>query len=331
MFEFAWPWIFILLPLPWIASWLLPAVTSQNSTALQVPFYEILQGSIAGSPQTVSTSWRWLLLFLMWLCLLTAAAGPQFLGEPQAVERAGRNIMLAVDISGSMAINDMRLKGRPTTRLNVVKHVADKFIKARQGDRLGLILFGTQAYLVTPLTFDRQAVADMLLDASVGLAGRRTAIGDAIGIAVKRLQKVPKKNRIIVLLTDGASNAGFITSDKAAEIAKQNHIKIYTIGLGGNQIYLGNVPIQTQTDLDEKSLQNIASITGGLFFRANNTSDLQRVYGEINKLETSKAQKAMYRPITEYFMWPLSAALLLSWLLILSTLWRAIIPRRARA
>ncbi len=317
MFEFAWPWMFLLLPLPWLISYFLKPAKQQNNSALLVPFYQHIAGLKHSSENTHSRlNIKKYLASLAWLLLLTAAAGPQWLGKPITLPRNGRNIMLALDLSGSMQIPDMQLDNKPANRLAVVKSVAQKFIDERRGDRLGLILFGTRAYLQTPLTFDRHTVLQMLNDATIGLAGTQTAIGDAIGLAVKQLQKVPSQSRVLILLTDGGNNAGALDPIQAAKLAAENHIKIYTIGIGANQMVVqglfGPQIINPSSDLDENSLRKIAELTGGLFFRASDTTALINVYKTIDKLEPVNSDNSMFRPITLYFYWPLLLALLIS-------------------
>ncbi len=317
MFEFAWPWMFLLLPLPWLIRHFLKPATQQSNTALLVPFYQHIAGlkqSSASTKKPINS--RKYLAYLAWFLLLTAAAGPQWLGKPITLPRNGRNIMLALDISGSMQIPDMQLNNQPANRLDVVKTVARQFIANRRGDRLGLILFATRAYSQTPLTFDRHAVLQMLNDASIGLAGARTAIGDAIGLAIKQLQKIPQQSRVLILLTDGGNNAGVIDPIEAAKLAAENHIKIYTIGIGANQMVLqglfGPQIVNPSSDLDENSLRKIAELTGGLFFRATDTKALINVYKTIDKLEPISSDTSMFRPITLYYYWPLLFALLIS-------------------
>lgn len=315
MFTFAWPWVFILLPLPWLLYYFIKPAQQSITSALRIPFYTMVH-KLLQQRGSLQISWRKWLAFLAWLCLLLAAAGPQWLGEPIALARSGRNIMLAVDLSGSMELSDMKIAGAPVDRLVVVKTVAEQFIRQRAGDRLGLILFGTKAYLQTPLTFDHKTVAAMLDDATIALAGEQTAIGDAIGLAVKHLQDVPAENRVLVLLTDGANNAGVLTPLQAAKIAARHGIKIYTVGLGANQMvvqsFLGPQVVNPSWDLDEDTLTEIAQMTGGLFFRAMDPQQLAEVYQSINELEPVAGDHAVFRPITAYYYWPLALALLIS-------------------
>ncbi len=326
MFDFAQPLILCLLPLPLLVMWLLPAAKNIQHAALKVPFFNALSNlsaTTAFAKRRPSIFFA-AIPFLIWVLLVIAAAGPQWLGKPLALPRSGRDIMLAVDISGSMQIPDMAFHGQRTDRLSIVKYAADNFIKQRTGDRLGLILFGSKAYLQTPLTFDRKTVEQMLNDASIGLAGTQTAIGDAIGLAIKRLSNTPQKSRVLILLTDGANNSGVVSPLSAAKVAAKAGIKIYTIGIGASQMIVpgvfGPMAVKTNNELDEKSLKQIAKITGGLFFRAQNGKDLERVYQRLDQLEPVTTDKNVFRPIMPLYPWPLASALILSMFMCLRIL-----------
>jgi len=235
---------------------------------------------------------------------------------------AGRDLMLAVDISGSMTEADMVIGGRVVDRLTAVKAVAGDFIERREGDRVGLILFGQQAYLQTPLTFDRETVRTLLFESAVGLAGRETAIGDAIGLAIKRLRRTPDEppetERVLILLTDGANTAGSIAPLKAAELAAEADIRIHTIGVGADpRIGLGGFSLSLgRSPLDERTLSAIADTTGGRYFRARDVRELQGIYAALDELEPVESDQRVYRPVDELFNWPLGGALLLSALLV---------------
>jgi len=289
---------------------------------LRVPFFNELQTKEKARKNN-NPILRWLLTLLAliaWGLLVTATARPQFVGETVRQPISGRSLMLAVDISGSMQIQDMQISGRLVSRLTAVKAVARDFIQKREGDRIGLILFGTQAYLQAPLTFDRKTVMTLLNEAELGLAGRETAMGDAIGLAVKRLRKEPEKNRVLILLTDGANTAGNVEPLKAADLAAQEKIKIYTIGVGaeervvqtpfGKRLVRGN-------DLDEPTLKAIAEKTHGRYFRARDVDSLMQIYAVLDKIEPVSKDELSYRPITELYRYPLAIALLLSFLIVL--------------
>lgn len=329
MIHFVWPWVFAALPLPWVVWRFAPVAEPGRSAALRVPVLADFQGGARSAPRLRSNRSGWLLIpaLLAWLLLVSAGARPQWLGEPLELPISGRDLMLAVDLSGSMDIEDFQLGGRTVNRLTATKAVAGQFIDRRVGDRLGLILFGKQAYLQTPLTFDRTTVHTLLNEAAIGLAGKETAIGDAIGLAVKRLMKdeekkgEPIKSRVLILLTDGANTAGDVTPIKAAEIAAQQGLKIYTIGIGADEMLVrslfGTQRVNPSQDLDEKTLKGIAEKTGGRYFRARDTDELEGIYTLLDKLEPVERETKQFRPVRALFMWPLGAALLLAVLAIL--------------
>jgi Ca-activated chloride channel family protein len=314
-----WPWVFALLPLPYLVMKLLPAATRQES-ALRVPFYAEASHYESRLISTQNRSLiRRLCMILAWIALVAAASRPQWIGDPIALPATGRDLMLAVDISGSMAQEDMKRNNRPITRLDAVKQVVGDFVVRRQGDRLGLILFGTQAYLQTPLTFDRNTVRTLLDETPIAIAGKQTAIGDAIGLTVKRLRKRPDASRVLVLLTDGASNAGEMTPTQATQLAVQENIKIYTVGVGADEMvvsgFLFDRRINPSQDLDEDTLREIAQLTGGKYYRARNTRELQEIYADLDKLEPIEQESETYRPIKSLFYWPLTIALVLTFLI----------------
>ncbi|MEO9079245.1 MAG: VWA domain-containing protein [Rhodanobacter sp.] len=308
--EFAWPWVIILLPLPWILRrWLRPAAPGQ---ALRLPQPGLQLATVAGTKNRGVTPW---LLALAWLSLLGAAARPQWVGPPQAQQRSGRALMLAVDLSGSMRTGDMQLAGHAVSRFGAVEAIAGDFISRRSGDEMGLILFGSQAFLVTPLTYDLSAVRAQLQGAAVGLAGSETAIGDAIAVAVKRLAALPAQARVLVLLTDGVNNAGSITPREAARAAKAAGVRIYTIGIGATRMqvpgFFGSQLVNPSADLDADMLTAIATQTGGRFFRATDSQQLADAYRAINALEPMPQRGPTLRPRHELFRWPLLAAIIL--------------------
>ena len=247
-----------------------------------------------------------IILFLCWLCTLLALSRPQWFGDPVPLPTSGRDLLLAVDISPSMRQRDMRIGGQIVNRLVAVKSVVGEFVAQREGDRLGLILFGEQAYLQTPLTFDRKTLQTLLYEAQLGFAGSNgTAIGDAIGLAVKRLQDRSENHRVVILLTDGANNSGALEPIKAAQLASRAKVKIYTIGVGA----------RGASGLDEQTLSEVAKITGGQFFRARNPAELDAIYQELNRLEPVDQEDETIRPTISLYHWPLSVAFILSLLI----------------
>ena len=318
MFEFQWPWALLMLPLPWLLRRLLPAADSAQQAALRVPVIDDF-GNTSGVAAIASRRpWTLLLLVIGWILLVMATARPQWVGEQIQLPVSGRDLMLAVDLSGSMQLEDFSINGRIVNRLTATKFVAQNFIRARQGDRLGLILFGRRAYLQTPLTFDLQTVNTLLLESAIGLAGKETAIGDAIGLAIKRLQD-SDGSRVLILLTDGANTAGEIEPLKAAQLAAAQGLKIYTIGIGADQMirnsFFGTRRINPSQELDEETLMAIAEQTGGEYFRARDTEQLAQIYQRLDELEPVEVETQTLRPVKSLFMWPLALALLLVMLL----------------
>ena len=322
MFHLAWPWWLLLLPLPWLVRWLLPAATTGGGT-LFIPFTSAFSaGGVEGPERRRGHSLRWWGGLLCWLLLSLAATRPQWLGEPIELPETGRNLLLAVDVSGSMERAD--LENSNTSRLDVVKQVAGEFIQRREGDRIGLILFGSQAYLQTPLTFDRTTVKTLLDEAVIGIAGRETAIGDAIGMALKRLQN-NEGETVLVLLTDGANTAGNVSPQKAAELAAQQGLRIHTIGVGGApravRGLLGMQMVNPASDLDEETLQAIAQATGGQYFRATDRQTLQEIYQRLDELEPVTGGSRVVRPVSDLYVWPLGLGFVLSLMIALGA-WR---------
>ncbi|MDQ2734722.1 MAG: VWA domain-containing protein [Pseudomonadota bacterium] len=317
---FAWPWLLAALPLPLLAWWWLSPAAAAPAPSLRFPFFDAVRATRERGPRRRSYA-RLALAVPAWLLLVVAAARPQHVGETVHLPVAGRSIMLAVDLSGSMQTPDMQSGREMVSRLAAVKAVAGDFIHRRVGDRLGLILFGDQAYVQAPLTFDRGTVKALLDEAQIGLAGQQTAIGDAIGLAIKRLREEPVGNRVLILLTDGASNSGAVDPLKAADLAAQEGVRIYTIGVGADDAAAPGpfgILQQVPSDLDENALKAIAQKTGGRYFRASDVASLADIYGLLDKIEPRSKDQQSWRPVEELYLWPLGAALLLSALVALS-------------
>jgi Ca-activated chloride channel family protein len=326
MIEWIWPWLLVLAPLPWLVRRLLPAATSQQP-ALRAPFYtewrELSATQVGRSARgnTVPA----IVLWLLWLLLLAAAARPVWIGEPVELPNSGRDLMMAVDISGSMRIEDMQIGQSLVPRVDAVRQVGSQFISQRSGDRLGLILFGSNAYVQSPLSFDTATVQRFLSEAQIGFAGEDTAIGDAIGLAVKRLKERPAESRVLILLTDGQDTASSVKPLDAAKLAAKLGIRIYTIGIGADSLTLpglfgssfGSRQVNPSAELDEAGLTEIARLTGGQYFRARNPQELANIYQLLDELEPVEQETTLYRPRQALGYVPLLGALLLSFLLAL--------------
>ena len=325
MIEWLWPLAFLLTPAPILVRWLIKA-SRKKQPALTVPSLEGFSGlsSNESFSATLSTV-KLIILWLAWILLIAAVARPQWVGEMVSLPTTGRDLMLAIDISGSMATEDMQVNNDYVDRLSVVKAVISQFLDARKGDRVGLVLFGTNAYVQAPLTFDLKSVKKLMIEAPVGIAGGKTAIGDAIGLTVKRLRERKNEEKVVILLTDGANNVGEIPPIKAAELASVDGIKIYTIGVGAEEMRVpslfGSLAGRTtnpSADLDEETLSKIAEATQGRYFRAKDTNTLAQIYELIDQLEPIEQEPETYRPFQVLYYWPLgiSLCLFLSLLLI---------------
>lgn len=334
MIEFVWWPLLLLLPLPLLIRKLMEPSDSVDDFALRTPFYQnwlhLYENNIINKEKKFL---RLFLLSLMWILLVLASARPQYVGDPIELPATGRDLLLAVDISGSMEATDLKLEGKKATRLEVVKSVLNDFIERREGDRIGLILFGEQAYLQTPLTFDRVTVKKMLDESAIGLAGAsRTAIGDGIGLAVKRLRERQADSRVLVLLTDGQNNTGAVDPIKAAKLASQVGVKIYTIGVGADEMivesFFGQRKLNPSKDLDEKTLIAVAEATEGQYFRARDTEQLENIYAVLDEIEPVEDNPETFRPVKSLFYWPLAAALLIAFILASEKLFQMLMTSR---
>jgi Ca-activated chloride channel family protein len=308
-FTLAWPWLLVLLPLPWLLRRWLKAASNTGMQALKVPWFARVTSATGGwmsKPLLAAVAWS------AWILLVAAATRPQWVGEIETLPVTGRDLLLAVDISGSMDTQDMVLERRAVNRLAVVKKVAGEFIQRRRGDRVGLILFGSRAYLQTPLTFDTETTAILLDESEIGLAGRETAIGDAIGLAVKRLREDAASERVLILLTDGANTSGEVQPMQATEFAAREGLTIYTVGVGADEMqvqdFFGTRVVNPSADLDEDTLRAIAERTGGAYFRARDAQALAEVYELLDELEPVESDQEAIRPVDDLFHWPLGIA-----------------------
>ena len=321
--------MFWLLLLPVLFRFLLPAARGLHGDALRIPFLRdierisIKSGSIwRQSPPTNSAfSLKLVLLSVIWLLLISAAARPQWVGEAVRLPEKSRDILMVVDISTSMLEPDFSLNGHRIDRLSAVKKTASEFMRKRTDNRIGLVLFGSRAYLQAPVTYDKKSVEEILWNADAGMAGNSTSIGDALGLSLKSLRdgNTPGQ-KIIILLTDGENNSGALSLAQAVKLAKDEAVKIYTIGVGSDNAFINSffgINLQRTSGLDEKSLQDIAHQTEGTYFRAKDTDSLEKIYAQIDKLEAVDHDAPYIRETKELFYWPLGAALLLATVLLL--------------
>lgn len=320
MLSLEWPWMLLLLPLPWLIARFAPPAA--RGDAIELP---LSLTSLAGVEEQARQR-PWIAL-LAWFALLIAASRPIWLGDPVALPASGRDIVLAVDLSGSMDERDISYQGRTVQRLAVVQAVAGEFLERRVGDRVGLVLFGERAYLQSPLSLDRPTTRQLLDEAEVGLAGQKTAIGDAIGMSVKHLLAAGRNDdKVVILLTDGESNAGHLGPLKAAELAAQSGVRVHTIGFSGEQtIRLGPFVQSRQSPIDAQTLKRVAETTGGRFFTAQSVAALEQIYALLDEIEPVEVASLSFRPQTALFYWPLSMALLLALLQLVPQLvlrWR---------
>lgn len=315
MFEFADLWVYLLLPLPLLAFWLLPPLKQRIEALLFPTFAQAEQASGRRASQRAWISkrnaWQWTLLYLTWFLVLTALASPRLVGEPQKKIKTARNFVIAADISFSMANPDWAVgEEQHQTRWEGVKYVLKEFIKQRQSDRLGLVFFGTNAYLQVPLTTDIEVVDYMLDQTDVGMAGQMTSIGKAIGYSMKIFEGDTIQQKVMLLITDGQDDGRGMLPLDAAKTAKLDSIRIYTIGIGE--------PSGSNSGLDEQTLKSIAEATGGKYFLAQDPAQLQEAYRTLNELEPVEYEADDKVPTTLLYKYPLGAAMILSLLLTLA-------------
>lgn len=319
MYHFYWPWFALLLPLPFLVRRFAPSKRKENNEGmpeLHFPSLHRLKGAFSSFQGNKRSDRSILFLFsLSWLFLVIALMQPEKVDQYRQVKNLGYDLMLAVDISASMQAVDFSTRIKAISRLDATKEVVGKFVLGRQGDRVGLVTFGENAYLHVPLTLNTVSVSRMLNDTVSGMAGNATAIGDAIGLSVRTLRERPEGSRVLVLLTDGEDNSSSIPPMEAAKLAKQYGIRIYTIGVGKNgpapfPTKFGNYRMANLT-IDEDLLKEIAALTGGQYFQASDKNALDSIYGKINELEKSESNQTTFLIREPLYYYPLSFAMVL--------------------
>ncbi|MBI1195229.1 MAG: VWA domain-containing protein [Gammaproteobacteria bacterium] len=317
MIHFEWPWVFAAALLPLLWRYLFRPAAAAEGAALRVPtVMPFMLGGMASTGTDRKHPWSIGFALAAWLLLVSAAARPVWLGAPIDLPVSGRDLMLAVDLSGSMQTPDFVIENQQVDRLSAVKKIAGDFIERRVGDRLGLILFGLHAYVQAPLTFDRKTIDTLLQESAIGLAGQQTAIGEAIGLAVKELKRHPDGNKVLILLTDGANDAGEVDPLAAAQLAAKEGLTIYTIGIGADSMLVrslfGAQRVNPSQGLDEDTLKTVAEATGGQYFRARDVGELNKIYGVIDRLQPVDREHQTFRPERALFFWPLGIAMILA-------------------
>ncbi|MCE2611579.1 VWA domain-containing protein [Flavobacteriaceae bacterium D16] len=307
-FEIANIWIFWLLPLPLLFFWLLPALRLK-SASLNLPNFQKSAEYTGEKPRTAALVKRrnffsWLGMWLIWILTLAALASPRLVEDPELKIKTSRNFLILADISFSMAEEDWEIEGQKSNRWQAVKHVLHDFIRQRKGDRMGLIFFGSSAYIQAPFTPDLETVEQLLEEADVGMAGQMTNIGKAIVKGNTMFQQDTIKTKVMLLLTDGVDSGTNILPLDAADLAVKDSILIYTIGIGD--------PNSRGSDLDEKTLKEISNMTGASYFRAIDTERLSEIYAELDTLEPIEYEEEEYKPVILLYQYPLGLAVLLA-------------------
>ncbi|WP_130926889.1 VWA domain-containing protein [Pseudomonas sp. Sample_14] len=307
MWQLDYPWLLLLLPLPWLAYRFLPAYNEARS-AVRVPFFGAMSRAVGEAPGTAGSRrnrWQLLLNVMVWALILLAVSRPVYVEKPIERQQPVRDLMLAIDLSQSMETEDFtNAQGEKINRLAAVKEVVQGFIDKRKDDRIGLIVFGNGAYPQAPLTLDHASLSLLLADTGIGMAGPNTAIGDAIGLSLKLLDKAHEQEKVLILLTDGNDTSSAITPDHAAEMAANKGVVIHTIGIG-------DPDASGEAKVNLQGLEQIANTTGGRFFRAEDRAALDQVYATLDQLTPHQVKTLSHQPQRELFYWPLGAALLL--------------------
>ncbi len=318
MFAFLWPFVVCVLIGPWLVRrWLKPVQDRKRSDfrfAIYLPFFDRLN-QISSAPVNVcKVSHSKIFPLLGWLFLVLACMRPVWLGDPIPVQRPVRNIVLAMDVSGSMGETDFTIQGQPMTRLEMLKRISTDFIQQRRGDNLGLVIFGSEAYTYAPLSPDVKNLLELVSEIGLGIAGEQTALGDALALSVQTGVSSPAESQMVILLSDGYANAGQIEVNEALKLATNQNVKVYTVGIGSDnqtvQDFFGRFQVNPSLDLDEATLQKIAHQTKGRYFRAKTSQEMSEIYHEIDRLEPVVVSDESMRPQKDLFYWPLMMSLL---------------------
>jgi Ca-activated chloride channel family protein len=315
MLTFAHPWLFLLAPLPWLIRKMLPT-HHERKAAVRVPFMQRLSRLVGLQPGSgVAVARRpvsqWLVLSFSWLLVVVSIARPQWLEDPIIKELPMRDMLVAVDLSGSMDARDFTdSSGNEVDRLTAVKQVLDAFFARRDGDRVGLILFGSAAFVQVPFTDDLEVVSELLDEAQIRMLGPRTMLGDAMGLAINLFERSEVDERVLIVLTDGNDTGSLVPPERAAEIARDNGVVVHTIAIG-DPAAVG------EQALDEKTLENIAKTTGGGYFHANDREELEAIYQHLDAINPRQVETQSFRPLTDMFHWPLATAMLVTLLYML--------------
>ncbi|MGI9530304.1 VWA domain-containing protein [Lutimonas sp.] len=312
-FEIAYPWVFLLVLLPLFIYWLAPPFRIK-SASLQVPNLQRATSITGVKPRNaamINKKNRFVsfLMFIIWVLLLMALSSPRLVGEPELKIKTSRNFLIVADISFSMANSDWLIDGKRATRWEAVKNVMHDFIEKRTGDRMGLIFFGSSAYIQAPFTSDLKTVEQLLDEADVGMAGQMTNIGKAIVKGIHMFDQDTIKTKVMLVLTDGVDSGTEILPLDAADLAKKDSVHIYTIGIGD--------PENGGSDLDEETLKTISEVTDARYFRAIDSDQLGEIYDELDSLEPIEYEEETFKPTTLLYYYPLGMAIALVLLLSL--------------
>ena len=326
MLQFSYPWVFLLLPLPLLFYFFAPTYREPRM-AVRVPFMDLLfrltgRHSDDGAALTRRTPLQKFQLVVGWLALVLALARPTWMDQPLVRELPMRDMLVALDLSGSMETADFTdASGESSDRLTAAKQVLDQFLSRREGDRVGLIFFGSAAFVQAPFTEDLEVVRELLDEAQVRMLGPRTMLGDAIGVAIQLFERSEVDERVLIVLTDGNDTGSMVPPLRAAEIAKDNGVTVYTIAMGDPEA-------AGEQALDEVTLKAVAATTSGEYFHADDRAELDRIYQVLDQMNPKQVETLSYRPEHELYFWPLGLAIILSLIFFGQAELRALVTAR---